>query len=292
MQIVNEKPKLRDHARHLRGVAMGKLGFCTRSAICKKGTGPEWLEVVNIDMAIDGLGEKLRGRRIVHLSDIHCSRTVSKKYLRRCINRVNKLEPDIVVLTGDYVTHDIGGKHRQNAINIIGRLKSRFGVYACLGNHDYGPGSLIGRTHENMLGNMISNMTDKGIVLLRNESCVVDVDGERLWIVGLGDLWMGDFHPRKAFEGVPDEETVIALVHNPEGIDHLYATPADFVLAGHTHGTTVDMTLDPKRALRSRRFHAGLFEVEDKKLYVNRGLGRLGRTLFNARPEITVITMK
>lgn len=292
MQINKAKTGFKDRARHLKGVALGKLGFCTHSAICKKGTGPEWLEIVNIDIPVNNLPDKLRGKRIVHLSDIHCSRTVSKKYLRRCIDRVNKLSPDIVVLTGDYVTHDIYGTHRQNAVKIIGELTSRYGVYACLGNHDYGPGSMIGRIHDNMLDNMISQMKDRGVRLLRNESCRVDIDGQSLWIVGLGDLWLADFHPHKAFADVPADQTTIALVHNPEGIDHLGAFCADIVMAGHTHGTTVDMTLDPKKALRSRRFHAGLFDVDDKKLYVNRGLGRLGRTLFNARPEITVITLK
>ena len=271
---------------------MGTLGFCTRSAICKKGVGPEWIEVVNIEIPIDGLSKKLAGKRIIHLSDIHCSRTVSKNYLRRCIDRVNNLEPDIAALTGDYVTHDIGGKHRQNAVDIIGKLESKYGVYACLGNHDYGPGSVIGKTHHNVLNSMIEQLTDKKIRLLRNESCEVDIDGQRLWMVGLGDLWAADFHPHKAFEGIPTEETTIALVHNPEGIDHLHAFKTDLVLAGHTHGTTVDLTLNLKKALRTRRFHSGLFQIGDKRMYVNRGLGRLGRTLFNARPEITVITLK
>lgn len=287
----SEKLRFRDHVRHFRGIAFGTLGFCTRSAICKRGIGPEWIEVVNIEIGIKGLPDKLKGKRIVHLSDIHCSRTVSKKYLRRCIKRVNKIEPDIVALTGDYVTHDIRGKHRQNAVDIIGKIKSKYGVFACLGNHDYGPGSMVGKSHYNVVNSIISEMTKKGIIILRNESVSVNVDGERIGVVGLGDLWANDFHPQKAFEKVPGSEFVMALVHNPEGIDHLHALKTDIVLAGHTHGTTVDLTFNPKKVLRSRRFHAGLFEVGDKKMYVNRGLGRLGRTLFNARPEITVITL-
>ena len=90
---------------------------------------------------------------------------------------------------------------------------------------------------------------------------------------------------------MPCNEAVIAMVHNPDGIDHLHAFPADAVMSGHTHGTTVDLSFSVKKAFRNRRFHAGMFEVDGKKLYVNRGLGRLGRTLFNARPEITVMTL-
>ena len=135
-------------------------------------------------------------------------------------------------------------------------------------------------------------MQQKGINVLQNESSIVDIDGQPLWMVGLGDLWAGDFDPKKAFAEVPCNEAVIALVHNPDGIDHLHAFPADAVMSGHTHGTTVDLTFSLKKAFRNRRFHAGMFEVGSKKLYVNRGLGRLGRTLFNARPEITVMTLK
>lgn len=284
--------KLADHTRHLKGVTFGKLGFCTSSAVCHKGTGREWIEVVNVDMPINKLPEKLRGKRIVQISDIHCSRTVSTGYLKRCIDRVNSLSPDIVVMTGDYVTHDISGKFRQNAVELIGRIKSQHGIYACLGNHDYGVGSAIGKNNDNLLDGMVSAMQDKGINVLQNESTVVDIEGQPLWMVGLGDLWVGDLNPEKAFSKVPCNEAVIALVHNPDGIDHLHAFPADAVMSGHTHGTTVDLSFSVKRAFRSRRFHAGMFRVGDKNLYVNRGLGRLGRTLFNARPEITVMTLK
>ena len=292
MQILKQKIKLSDHARHAKGVTLGKLGFCTSHAICKKGVGPEWIEVVKIDVPLKNLPEKLRGKRIVQISDIHCSRTVSSRYIKRCIDRVNALAPDIVVLTGDYVTHDLSGKFRQSAVELIGEIRSNYGVYACLGNHDYGFGSIIGKNHNSQLDSMVSNMQAKGIRLLQNESSVADIDGQPLWLVGLGDLWVGDLDPKKAFADVPCNEAVIAMVHNPDGIDHLEAFPADIVMSGHTHGTTKDFNFSLKKLMRNRRFHAGMFNVGDKHLYVNRGLGRMGRTGFNARPEITVMTLK
>ena len=135
-------------------------------------------------------------------------------------------------------------------------------------------------------------MQQKGVNVLQNESHVVEIDGQPLWMVGLGALWAGAFDAKKAFAEVPCNEAVIALVHNPDGIDHMEAFPADAVMSGHTHGTTLDLSFSPKKILRPRKYHAGMFEVGEKKLYVNRGLGRLGRTLFNARPEITVMTLK
>jgi predicted MPP superfamily phosphohydrolase len=291
-RIKRKAKKMIDHTRHIKGVTFGKMGFCTSSAVCKKGTGREWIEVVNIDMRLKNLPEKLVGKRIVQISDIHCGRTVSNGYLKRCIDRVNSLDPDIVVMTGDYVTHDISGKFRQNAVELIGKIKSQHGVYACLGNHDYGvAASATGKQNDVHLNGMVSAMRDKGVNILQNESAIANIEGQPLWMVGLGDLWVGDLDPEKAFAKVPCNEAVIALVHNPDGIDHLHAFPADAVMSGHTHGTTVDLSFSVKKAFRNRRFHAGMFEVDGKKLYVNRGLGRLGRTLFNARPEITVMTL-
>ena len=291
-KVTRKKKKFIELARHVSGVTLGKLGFCASHAVCSEGTGREWMEVVNIDMPIRNLPSKLRGKRIIQISDLHCSRTVSASYLKRCIDRINALEPDIVIMTGDYVTHDISGKFRQSAVELIGKIEANNGIYACLGNHDYGVGSMVGKHSCDKLSDMVQGMQDKGVNVLQNQSRVVEIDGQPLWMVGLGDLWVGDFDPQRAFAEVPCNEAVIALIHNPDGIDHIHAFPADAVMSGHTHGTTIDMNFSLKKAFRNRKYHAGMFDVGDKKLYVNRGLGRLGRTGFNARPEITVMTLR
>ena len=79
-----------------------------------------------------------KGKRIIQVSDLHCSRTVSGPYLKACIERVNKLCADIVVLTGDYITHDYYGQFRKKVVKLLSGIRSKYGVLACLGNHDYG----------------------------------------------------------------------------------------------------------------------------------------------------------
>ena len=76
-----------DRRRYLKGAALGSLGFCTRWAIDSGGAGPEWTEVVEIDLNMHGRHSPLRGKRIAHISDLHLSKTVSRGYLRRCIER-------------------------------------------------------------------------------------------------------------------------------------------------------------------------------------------------------------
>jgi predicted MPP superfamily phosphohydrolase len=281
-----------NRGHYLKGATLGTLGFCTRWAVDAHGIGPEWIEMVEIDLHLQSPHPRLHGTRIAHISDLHHSRTVSSGYLRRCIERINLLDVDVVLLTGDYITYDIRGTYREKVVALLGNIESRLGTYACLGNHDYGIRSLPGRRREHLLRRLVQGMEASGITVLRNESTVLNIDGHPLWFVGLGDLRVGDFQPRKAFADVPTDQVTIALMHNPRGVEHLSKFTANAVVSGHTHGRKARFSAGRPWTNRDRRFHAGLYEVEGKKLYVNRGLGRVGRTRLNVRPEITVFTLR
>lgn len=283
---------MKEFKRYFKGAAFGNMGFCTSWAVDVKGGGPEWIEVIEVDLELKSLGGAFHGKRIVHISDLHCSRTVSRKYLQNCVKRINSLEADIVVLTGDYVTYDFCGRFREKVINVIEGIRSRLGVYACLGNHDYGIGGMFRKRRERELKEMIYDMESRGVNLLRNDSSLLEIDGEGIRFVGLGDLWASDFEPARAFAGVVRDEVVIALAHNPDVMQHLHRFDVDAVMCGHTHGTRFGLKCLPGTTTVNRRFHyAGMYEIGGKKLYVNRGLGRLGKLMFNTRPEITVFNL-
>lgn len=287
-----KRKELTDHGFYLKGLALGTLGFCTRSAVDVNGSGAEWLEVVEIDLNLTKPNHRLHGTRIAHVSDLHLSRTVRAEYLSRCIERINRLEADIVVLTGDYITYDIRGRYRKQVAALLGQIQSKFGIYACLGNHDYGLKAMLLRKRNYMLIKFIRSLKEKGINLLRNESATLDIHGQQLQIVGLGDLRLGDLHPKKAFEEAADDQVTIALVHNPKAVEYLDQFAIDVVFSGHTHGKTSRFPPNHILNTKSRRFHAGMYEVNGTRLYVNRGLGRVGRIRFNSRPEITLLTLR
>jgi predicted MPP superfamily phosphohydrolase len=291
MRRISGDTESHKQSHYLKGAILGTLGFCTRWAIDVQGIGPEWIEVVEIDLHLQSPHNRLHGTRIAHISDLHHSRTVSSDYLRRCIERINLLDVDLVVLTGDYITYDIRGTYREKVVALLGDIESRFGTYACLGNHDYGIRSLPGYKRERLLRQLIQGMEAKGIAVLRNQSTVLSINDHPLWLVGLGDLRIGDFHPKKAFADVPTDQVTIALIHNPRGIEHLGEFVANAVASGHTHGRRTRSATGRTWKIQDRRFQAGMYEVEGKKLYVNRGLGRVGRARLNARPEITVFTI-
>ena len=288
----SNRSKVADRGRHLKGAVLGTLGFCTKWAVDVQGVGPEWIEVSQIDLHLRKMPQRLRGLRIAHISDLHHSSTVSGGYLRRCIERINLLDVDVVVLTGDYITYDFRGRYREKVVALLGDIKSRLGVYACLGNHDYGVKHLSPHKRLRLLDRLTQGMEEGGINVLRNESAVVDVEGYPLWFVGLGDLWVGDFQPEEAFADVPTDEVSIALIHNPRGAEQLGDFNAAAVMSGHTHGRKTTVTTWPMKPSQERPFHAGMYEVAGRKLYVNRGLGRVGRARLNARPEITIYTLR
>ena len=287
---IDAEPHKLNH--YLKGAILGTLGFCTRWAVDVQGLGPEWIEVSEIDLHLQTPNHRLHGTRIAHISDLHHGRTVSSSYLRRCIERINLLDVDLVVLTGDYITYDIRGVYREKVATLLGKIESRFGTYACLGNHDYGIRGLSDHKREQLLHRLIKQMEANRITVLRNESAVLSINGHPLWLVGLGDLRIGDFQPQKAFSNVPADQVIIALTHNPRSIEHLGEFTADAVASGHTHGRRTKPITKQRWRIRHRRFHAGMYEVEGKKLYVNRGLGRVGRARLNTRPEITVFTLR
>ena len=279
--------------RRFGGAALGKLGFCTSWAVDVPGSKKRWLEIVKVDLQLPNPAEEFNGKRIVHISDLHYSATVSGKYLRGCVERVNQLDADIVILTGDYITHDYRGRYRKKLADVICSIESRLGVYACLGNHDYGIGGTFGRFRDDKVCQIIELMETSGATVLRNESAAVEMDGQKLWFVGLGDLWAKDFKPEKAFADVGAGEAVITLAHNPAAIEHLDEFDFDVVMCGHTHGNPLDWRGSLTNSGIDRYFHyAGMYEVGNRKLYVNRGLGRLGRAFFNTRPEITVFNLQ
>ena len=149
---------MRKSGRKYGGAALGKLGFCTSWAIDACAEEKRWLEVVEVDLHLPGLAEEFGGKRVVHISDLHYSRTVSGQYLKKCVERVNLLDADIVILTGDYITHDYRGRYRKRLAEVISKIESKLGTYACLGNHDYGLGGTFGRFQDEKVEQIVEQI--------------------------------------------------------------------------------------------------------------------------------------
>ncbi len=254
---------------------------------------PFWPAIERLTLDLPGLHDDLVGCSAVQLSDLHVGRDVPAEYLRRQMHAAMSLRPDLILLTGDYVTAG-SLRFREDLAALLAILEAPLGVYAVLGNHDcgsyspqrrkVGPG-LADRVHE--------VLAETGIVVLRNERAVVARGAGRFQLVGVDDLWSGLCDVERAFAGCDERLPTVTLAHNPDTIELLRERPTHWVLCGHTHGGQVRVPFFGPLILpvRDRRYDAGLIQVGDQRLYVNRGIGFLEPVRFNCRPEITLFTL-
>jgi len=240
-------------------------------------------------MPIAGLPPELVGRRLVQLSDVHVGPRVDDDHLISAFERAAALRPDIVVVTGDFLTyaHERGTAQYDRLRDVLTHLpRGRLATIGILGNHDYGRG-----WRENAVAARVVGVVERlGVRILRNESA--NVSG--LDIVGVDDLWAHRADPAAAMQRRSGAAS-IALCHNPDALDAFdWSDYRGWILAGHTHGGQCKPPFLPPPILpiQNKRYAAGEVNLDDgRRLYVNRGLGHLIRVRFNVRPEITSFTL-
>jgi len=275
-----------------------RLQFLTRAAGLVFGTGaltglyawrvePHWLEIVRRPLGIPNLPDALVGRTLAQVSDIHVGR-VDEDYLVTTLDRVAALSPDIIMLTGDYVTWN-SARQYDLLSRVVAHLKpAPIATLGILGNHDYGPNW----EHLDIAAAVTGRMEAAGVRMLRNEAA--DIAGLR--VIGLEDFWGPRFGPSGLFAAHQPGSPSIALCHNPDACDaRVWGGYDGWILSGHTHGGQVKPPFLPPPVLpvQNKRYTAGEFALSGgRRLYINRGVGHLLRVRFNVRPEVTLFTLE
>ena len=248
---------------------------------------PHWLEFVHRDMPIPGLPDHLVGKTLVQLSDLHVGPRVDSAFLERSLRLVNDLRPDLVCITGDFMTCD-EGEQIDEVARVMGSLAiPKMGCFAVLGNHDYG----CGWSQMRVADRLVSRLDDLGIRTLRNASRMTD----GLRVIGLDDLWSRRFNAAPVTADLASRTPSVVLCHNPDAVDlYPFADYRGWILSGHTHGGQCKMPFLPPPIIpvKNRRYTAGAFDLgEGRHLYINRALGYLRRVRLSVRPEITVFRL-
>ncbi|MEL7038424.1 MAG: metallophosphoesterase [Cyanobacteria bacterium J06592_8] len=266
------------------------------------------LQVEHLTLAIANLPASLDRIRLVQLSDLHYDGfRLSDRLLAEAIAEANQVNPHLIFLTGDYVTDDPTPIHR--LVWHLKLLRSQAGVYAVLGNHDY--------HHPTSQGIITEAFTKIGISVLANQ--VVYPLGSELAIVGLPDIYSGQFNPESVMDLIDQDIPRVVLSHSPDTADLLKKWRIDLQLSGHTHGGQIVLPgigplpgwlrdfqsqlpkplrfLVPlksgcRRIFKHWEWASGLHRVGANSLYVNRGLGTYPPGRFNCPPEVTVITLR
>lgn len=250
---------------------------------------PERVVVERVSLTLPRLAPAFDGYRIVQISDVHLDGWMTARRLRRVVDLANEQRPDLISLTGDFVTRSPFYSTAHLAPLLVGplaELRAPDGVLAVLGNHDNRAGAKALRRA----------LRDAGIVELDNRVRTLKRGGDALHVAGVDSFYMGLDRLDLVLEGLPDRGCAVLLAHEPDFADESAATGRfDLQLSGHSHGGQVRLPFLGPLALPAfgRRYPAGLYELDGMRLYTNRGVGvTLARLRANCPPEITVLTLR
>jgi hypothetical protein len=244
----------------------------------------EWLQVERVSISVPRLPPGFIGMTIAQLSDIHFGLDVNPAHIRRAVDVTLALAPDLIVLTGDFVSR-MTQTEPALITSELGRLAAPQGVWAVLGNHDHHLSARI----------VTQALLRAGARVLRNSNDVLCRSGERLWLAGVDDVVEEKHDLDRALRGIPDAGPALVLVHEPDFADRVAEDPRVCLqLSGHSHGGQVCCPLlgPPVLPLLAQKYPRGLYRLGDMWLYTNRGLGTIGMPIrVNCRPEVTLITL-
>jgi uncharacterized protein len=249
------------------------------------------LEVLELTIKLPRLPDAFAGMKIVQISDFHFREFTEATFLKAVVRRVNDLAPELVVLTGDFVSNKPLGNHigvrmGYECAELLSHIECPL-RYAILGNHD----ALVGSRA------VTDALHTHGIPVLANSSVPLERNGERIWLAGIEDALMQRPNLGAALAGGgANHEPVILLSHEPDFADYAVGRQVDLVLSGHTHGGQILLPFLPPMLLPDlgTKYVHGLFRLRDgMQLYVNRGIGAVNLPFrFRCPPEITVITLQ
>ncbi len=255
--------------------------------------GQRRVEVERLDLPLRGLPDALSGLRIAQISDLHIGMQLRAPLLRRLLARVNRLEPDLIVITGDIF--DFDPSYIEEGCRELAELDAPLGVFAVLGNHD---------TYTGADAVALGLATWTRIRLLRNDWARIELEGGALALAGVEDPGQGwnerdgthEALERLAAE-IPGDLARLLLIHRPSWFGQAARLGFPLSLAGHTHGGQIALPRPGQHHNVSRlisRWTRGLFRDPETGsiLYVNRGLGVAGPPVrLNCAREISLLRL-
>lgn len=291
-----------DRRRFLRQALFGAVGLGAAAAVDGFLIEPHAPVAERIGIRLRRLPEAFHGFRIVVLGDMHFGPYAGKAQVERAVRIALSLKPDLTILVGDFVSHPLfvpngpeGARHAEPCAEVLQQLTGTLPdalpgtlpgtrVVSILGNHD----------HWNGADAVADALDSHGLRVLRNQSLPLERDGQRIWIVGVDDVYEHANDLDKALQKIPRDETKIVAVHEPDFADRTAMHPVDLQLSGHSHGGQVRIPGygAPILPHLGKKYSIGLNRVRDLQVYTNRGIGVVTPPVrLNCPPEVTLITL-
>jgi predicted MPP superfamily phosphohydrolase len=279
-----------DRRRFLKQALIGAVGFGVAVTVDGFVIAPHLPVAERINIRLPRLPAAFQGFRIVVMGDMHFGPYIGKAQVERAVRLGLSLKPDLTILTGDFVSHPLfepngrhGARHAEPCAQVLQQLRG-LPVVSILGNHDYWNDP-----------DLVAEILDShGLQVLRNRSIPLERDGQRIWVVGVDDVYEDANDLDKALQGVPSTETKIVAVHEPDFADEVARHSVDLQVSGHSHGGQVRIPgygapILPKLG---RKYPIGLNRVRNLQVYTNRGIGMVTPPVrLNCSPEVTLITL-
>ena len=260
------------------GLAVG-AGLITATSYLAINDESQDPVVDRIPLAIKNLHPNLEGFTIVQITDVHLYPMTQPDLIEKSVIMANGLNPDLVVLTGDYVWQELDAI--DELAPILAGLNAKYGVFSTLGNHDYWLDADV----------ITGAMESAGLPVLINQGLSIQHGKGTIYIAGLDDGWSGKPDLNKTLDRADPTEPVILLCHEPDLADR-YSLDGrvNVQLSGHTHGGQIRIPGIGALILPylGRKYDLGLYRVNDMLLYTNRGLGVISEPVrLNCPPEIS-----
>lgn len=252
-------------------------------------------EVDHLDVRLGDLSSDIAHLTLVQLTDIHVGPFMSAEELAEYVEAANRLKPDLIALTGDFVT--ASASEVDPCVATLAGLQARYGVFACIGNHDI---------YAHAADKLASLFAEKGIQTLRNDAVTLQVGSSKVSMLGIDDLRTGRPDLSRALKAVESNpgEVKIMLSHRPEIFPKAAKGGVDLVLSGHYHGGQVKLSQSAEGLSVARLltpYAEGFFQLPRQQnwagksahLFVSRGVGITGLPIrINCPPQIAHLTLK
>ncbi len=248
---------------------------------------PWWFKTTRREIPLGLGGGRLK---LLHLSDFHAD-PMPLDHLAKCIRAGIAEKPDLICLTGDFITWKYEQWDAYAAL--LGEAAMAAPTFAVLGNHD---GGRWARWSGYADTTAVRALLEKsGVRMLHNDATRFENANGKITLAGLGDLWAGEMEPepllasRKRDRDLP----LVLMSHNPDTKDELRSFEWDLMLSGHTHGgqLLLPMVGTPFAPVLDKRYVRDLHRIGDRWLYITAGVGCLHTARFNCRPEISLLTL-
>lgn len=285
---------------------------------------PKLLKTTRLDVKLPGLKKDLKA---VAFSDLHLNPCMSETLLEKIVQQTKAFNPDLIFFLGDFLC-DGHLDSKEQLESFLKSFSAPLGVYAVLGNHDYSDSvsinekgdydvtsgvfhfkkafsrlfskvKLSSQTTERAQQikdhyELLETLSKTPFKLLNNKTVLIDQDGVKLNITGLGEYMMGKALPEQAYQNYDPSIPGITLVHNPDMIPRLKDYPGSLVLSGHTHGGQINLPWVSNKLTMMEDFRYKIGRVEDpgKTAFISRGVGSVKPFRWNAPPELVLITLK